>query len=261
MRKLGLKLWSTNKQYIKEAIRLHENSCYDYIELFAVPNSYNEVISLWKQLTIPYVIHAPHYSCGLNLAKKEAFKNNMQMAADALRFADDLGANIIIFHPGIDGDIKQTVHQLHQIKDSRIVVENKPYYALNKLICNGYSPEDIKFVMDNTGVGFCFDIGHAIYSANAQQIDQIAYLKKFNGLNPKLYHLCDGNWCGVYDEHKHFGAGSFNFEKILPLLPVECLMSIETEKSYGDSLKDFEGDVWLLKRLLMGIKDYELENY
>jgi deoxyribonuclease IV len=250
VQKFGLKLWSTNKQYIQEAIRLYKNGWYDYIELFAVPNSYSEYINLWKQLTIPYLIHAPHFSCGLNLAKKEAFKSNMQMAADALRFADDLGANVIIFHPGIDGDINETVHQLHQIKDSRIVVENKPYYALNNLICNGYSPEEIKFVMDNTGVGFCFDIGHAIYSANAQKIDPVEYLKRFNGLGPKLYHVCDGDWNGVYDEHKHFGDGSFNFEKIVPLFSAECLMSLETEKSHVDSLKDFEGDVVYVRSLL-----------
>jgi deoxyribonuclease IV len=247
MRKLGLKLWSTNENYVNEAIRLYEEKFYDYIELFAVPDSYNEFIGLWKSLKIPYVLHAPHFSCGLNFAKRDALKNNLRLVDETLKFADALSVQIIIFHPGVEGDIKETAFQIKQVKDSRIVLENKPYYAINgDLICNGHSPEEIEYVMQETGVGFCFDIGHAICSANAKKIEPFEYLKKFNTLNPKLYHLFDGDWNGVWDEHRHFGAGSYNFDKILGLIPKTCLITLETKKDFSDSLKDFEKDIEFL---------------
>src|SRR3989339_2001938 len=117
MYKLGLKLWSTNKNYIEEAKRLYNEKVFDYIELFAVPNSYDKFICLWKELDIPYIIHAPHYSVGMNLAKKECFKKNLEHAKETFKFANDLNAKFIIFHPGIDGDVKETVIQLNKIKE------------------------------------------------------------------------------------------------------------------------------------------------
>ncbi len=250
MYKLGLKLWSTNKNYIKPALELYEKKIYDYIELFVVPNSYDEYIRIWKNAEIPFIIHAPHSSVGLNLAKKNMFTENMRLASQAQRFADDLNAKFIIFHPGIDGDIKETVSQLNQINDSRILIENKPYYTIDKkLVCNGYSPEDIKFVIDNVGIGFCFDIGHAIYSANAQGIDWYSYLKQFNNLKPKMYHLTDGNINGVIDEHEHLGVGSFDLERTIDLFSKNSYITIETKKSNNSSLNDFEKDIKFLFNL------------
>ncbi len=254
MYKIGLKLWSTNKNYIQPAIELYEKKVYDYIELFVVPDSYDEYISLWKKLDIPFIIHAPHSFVGLNMAKKEMLSENLRLAKQAQRFADDLNAKFIIFHPGIDGDIKQTVYQLNRVDDPRILIENKPYYTIDKkLVCNGYSPEDIEFVIKNTGVdntsaGFCFDIGHAIYSANAQGIDWYNYLLRFKKLKPKIYHLTDGDISGVVDQHEHLGVGSFDFKKIVDLFQKDSYITVETKKDYKYSLNDFEKDVLFLKK-------------
>ena len=251
MYKFGLKLWSINKNYVDEAIRLYENGFYDYIELFAVPGSYQDFIGIWKKLNIPYVIHAAHSAKGLNLAKKEMFSENVVLANEAKKFADELDAEIIIFHPGVDGQIEETVSQLNKIYDSRIVVENKPYYGIyDNLICNGSLPEEIEFVLKNTGVGFCLDIGHAIYSANAKKIDKINILRKFLKLNPKIFHISDGDWNGTYDDHKHLGEGSFDYKKIFSILSDQVIMSIETEKNFENSLRDFEKDINFLRKMI-----------
>ena len=76
MFKIGLKLWSTNKNYVDEARRLYDAGVFDYIELFSVPDSYSEFINTWKSLDIPYVIHGPHYTTGLNFADKKCFEKN-----------------------------------------------------------------------------------------------------------------------------------------------------------------------------------------
>lgn len=248
MYKFGLKLWSTNTNYINEAVKLYEKKVYDYIELFAVPNSFEKYETLWKNLDIPFLIHAPHTYAGLNLAKKEFLQTNMKLAQQAIEYADTLSSDIIIFHPGIDGNLQETVRQINMINEPRIVIENKPYHTIDdNRICNGYSPDQIKEILCATNCKFCFDLGHAIYAANAQSIDGFTYLKKFMQLSPYMYHISDGSHKGIRDEHKNIGSGTFNLKKIISILPPKSIISIETKKNYLDSLKDFEQDVQSLK--------------
>lgn len=250
MRQFGLKLWSTNKNYIEEAQKLYKSGMFQYIELYAVPDSYDDTIKLWSKLNIPYVIHAPHFLGGLNLAKKENKGMNFKLAEETIRFADKLRAGIIIFHPGVDGDINETVSQLNEIKDNRVIIENKPYFTIDRvLICNGNSPEDIKFITDNTGLGFCLDAGHAVYSANTRKIAAMDYLKEFVKLKPRIYHFSDGDYNGIYDRHDHFGKGSFPLKRILNILPADCKITIESAKGSEHNLDDFAEDAEFLRNL------------
>jgi len=240
---IGLKLWSINDYYIEDAQRLYQNGLYQYIELYSVPNSYSQFIECWAHLNIPYIIHAPHSNSGLNLSKYTYCEQNLAYAKEAFAFADRLHAPIVIFHPGIDGDISETVRQLKEISDSRIVIENKPYYTMDaKMICNGYSPEQIAYVMKETGVGFCLDIGHAIFVANALKTKPIEFLDRFLELKPTMYHLSDGDFTGVTDQHLHYGQGTFPITQILKHLPKPFQLTIETNKDYRDRLCDFEED-------------------
>ncbi|MFC1894512.1 sugar phosphate isomerase/epimerase family protein [Candidatus Dependentiae bacterium] len=251
MKKIGLKLWSTNKYYSQDIIKFYDQGLFDYIELFAYPASYKDTISLWKSFDIPYIIHGAHSNFGFNLSKKDCSKTNIKLADEAKRFADKLNAEIIIFHPGIDGDIKETVKQFNKIKDERVIVENKPYYTIDKkLVCNGNSPEEIDFVLKNTGIGFCLDFGHAICSANAQNKDWFSYLKEFLEFNPKMFHLSDGDITGVIDQHRHLGDGSFDYKRIFSVLQENFIMSIETEKKHQDSLRDFKEDIRFLSKII-----------
>ena len=248
--KFGLKLWSTNNNYIEEAIKLYKNSTYDYIELYVIPDSYENYIKVWQELNIPFIIHAPHFRDGLNLAEKNKFYKNMELAHEAQHFADKLNANWIIFHPGIDGNIKETASQLKYINDSRILIENKPYYALdNGLICNGTTPEEIEFLIKEVQIGFCLDIGHAICSANAHNIDSSHYIKNFISLKPTMYHLTDGDIQGIYDKHLHIGEGSFDMKFTLSFIQNGSMLTIETLKSSMKNLNDFVGDIRNLKNI------------
>lgn len=243
MHKLGLKLWSINENYIGEAVRLFEENIYQYIELFVVPDSYDNYSDLWADLNIPYVIHAPHFDKGMNLAKKENLAKNMLLAEETLRFADRLKVDTIIYHPGIGGCIEETVRQLFKIYDSRIVVENKPYYGHNDVVCVGSSPAEIDYVITNINVGFCLDIGHAICYANSKGLNPVRCLEEFIQLEPIMYHLSDGLYTGVYDNHKHLGRGDYNIKEILSLLPDDCVITIETDKDLVNNLSDFEEDI------------------
>lgn len=240
----GLKLWSTNTQYLEEAVLLYNKNIYSYIEIFVVPGSYSDYCKYWKNLSIPYVVHAPHFTQGLNFANAEKFSYNKKLAFEAFKFADELKSNKIIFHPGVNGDIKETVSQIKKIFDERIIIENKPYWGANKKdICVGNSVEEIKFVLNSLNVEFCLDISHAICSANAKNEKPLEFIKKFIKLKPKIYHLCDGDYNSVIDMHKHLKDGSFPLKEIKKLIPQDSQITIETDKNFDNSLNDFIEDV------------------
>ncbi len=253
MIQIGLKLWSTNKNYVAEAVRLYEKGVYQYIELTAVPGSFVEYAQIWAQvkdlLKVPFVIHAPHFAQKMNLADSNCFENNKILVHETLQLADLVDATFVIFHPGIGGKTEETVRQLKLFFDSRMVIENKPYIVPGGLVCNGYAPEEIDFIMQETGIGFCFDAGHAICAANAQKIDQIAYIKKFLALKPRMFHLTDGDWQGMYDQHDHLGHASFKLKDIVALYPSDGMLTLETVHDFQDSLRDFERDVAYVRML------------
>ena len=248
----GLKLWSINDNYIPDAVRLFRNGACQYIELFIVPDSYDRWIDQWKRFLdeegVHFIIHAAHFRGGMNLAKKENEAKNMVLIKEAQQFAGHLNADKIIVHPGIVGEISETARQLKKINDKRILVENKPYRALDDgLLCNGSTPEEISFVMREAGVGFCMDIGHAICAANGHGVEPEAFLSKFVSLVPCIYHISDGDKNSVYDSHKHIGEGNFDLRLLLSMIPPGSMITIETEKDTKDNLNDYRNDVSLLR--------------
>lgn len=63
---LGLKLGSKDTQYTDDILSYYDEGVFQYIELFAISDTYRETISYWKQFKIPFGIHAPHSATGLN---------------------------------------------------------------------------------------------------------------------------------------------------------------------------------------------------
>ena len=247
--RIGLKLWSTNvNNYLRPACELFESGIYDYIELYVVPGSL-QFLSLWKKTQIPYIIHNAHFASGFNLAKKELRAKNKLIYAETLQYADNLKAEKIIFHGGIDGRIEETAEQLRAFNEARALIENKPYIALpNKMggkYCRGATLEEIKFVMDYVGCGFCLDIGHAICSANTQKRNYKSVIAEFNSLNPYMYHLSDVlDLTSPYDAHPNFGTGLLDISDLKKnLFNPRSPISIETNKNFCDNLDDFVSDV------------------
>lgn len=251
MYKLGLKLWSVNTDYYyNEAIRLYDDKVFDYIELYVVPNTI-DTITKWKQISIPFIIHCPHFAHGFNLAKAEYKATNLEIYEQVKRFADELDAKYIIFHGGIDGNINETAKQLANFNESRALIENKPFVALpNKMggkFCRGYNPTEITLVKEVAQCGFCLDFGHAICSANSQGIDIYEYCEAFLPLSPNMFHLTDNaDITSPYDSHLHLGKGQLDISKIKSMLPQNAIITLETDKDSKTDLNDFIGDtIWI----------------
>ena len=245
---IGLKLWSINKNYIDEAIKYFDLGFYQYIELYVVPESYDTYINNWKKLKIPFVLHAPHYKDNMNLANEDNLIVNLKLTEEVKKYADALRTTIIIYHPGTNGNIEETIRQLKIINDNRIVVENKPYYALIKnLICNGATPDELRIIKEQTGLGVCLDFGHAICAANAKKVNPFNFIKDFINLKPKIFHLTDGDYHSFTDKHDHFGKGDFPLLEILKLIPQHSNITNEAVKDSNDNLNDFSEDIKILK--------------
>lgn len=272
MYKRGLKLWSCNTDfYYDEAIKLYNHGVFDYIELYIVPETL-ETLLKWKQLQIPFIIHNAHFAQGFNLAKQEKAERNREIYEQTKQFADELNAKYIIFHGGIDGDIKETAIQLAMFNEPRALIENKPFVALpNRMggeFCRGYNVDEIKQVVDTAGCGFCLDFGHAICAANslfettphpnplphkgqfggAREQFVYDYCKDFLQLNPNMYHLTDlDDINSPYDSHLHLGTGQLDFNRIFDMIPQNSYVTFETIKNSKENLNDFIEDMEWLK--------------
>ena len=284
MYKIGLKLWSINTDYYyDEAIRLYNNGVFDYIELYVVPDTL-DTLQKWKKLRtlapcgrgqgareqetphpnllpqgarehgIPFIIHCPHFAHGFNLAKKEKKESNKKIFKQVQRFADELNAEYIIVHGGIDGNIEETAKQFAALNDSRALIENKPYIALpNRMggnFCRGYNTEEIKKVIDTANCGFCLDFGHAICAANSLKQEIYSYVEEFIKLKPNMFHLTDiDDITSEYDSHPHIGTGQLDVKRILNLIPEGKNITIETIKNSKENLNDFIEDYKNIKTL------------
>jgi endonuclease IV len=252
---IGLKLWSVNVgPYYEEAQRLYENNMFDYVELYVIPGTLS-TLSKWKNLKIPFTIHCPHSAHGFNLSDHNKKENNFAIYKEVKTFADHLNTDYIIFHGGNRGNVEETANQLAQFRDSRALIENKPYFTLPgsdkvKKRCMGATPEEIQIIREMTGCGFCLDFGHAICSANAQKKEPYAYMEEFMELRPLMYHLagCE-DMTSTVDTHLHLSSGNQNPQWFKRFLPMTAKVTLETEKNSKDTLNDFIGDVQWIRSL------------
>lgn len=252
MLNLGLKIGSNDTRYTDEILHYYEQGVFQYIELFTLANSFENTISYWKQFNIPFGIHAPHSAAGLNLANFSARAANQKKIFEAVKFADSLNAKYIIFHSGVNGKSEEVVQQLYPFADERFLIENKPIRGLDGSTCVGCIYSDLKYIIDSIGkgAGFCLDFGHAICAANTLKKEPIRFINELAALNPRIYHLTDGNYNSEFDSHLHYGEGSFPLKALLMFVPDGGMVTNEAKRSNLSCLEEFETDCSFIKHLL-----------
>lgn len=248
---IGLKLYSTDAALISSAQKLKKQNVFDFIELYVVPNSYKNNIDNWKHFDVPFIIHAPHTTHGVNLANPELLKSNMEVYQEVKDFSDALHSKYIVVHGGSDGTLGEVIHQLGMIEDDRIRLENKPLKGLNGETCRGCSPEEFRQI-DEHGVlkGIVLDFGHAIYYSAACGLDYRSVIREFMEYSPSVYHLSDGIYSSHTDKHLNIGKGEFNIKELISFLPHDAMLSMETPRYVKASLEEFAEDVRLLREVL-----------
>lgn len=251
MYKLGLKLYSTNTgAYFEEAERLYKEGYCDYVEIYVVPDSL-DTLAKWETLEIPFTIHAPHFGHGFNLAFPENMKYNLELYHQAKYFADRLNADYIIFHGGNRGTIESTASQLASFDESRAIIENLPFHTIKgDKRYFGATPDEINFIKESAICDFCFDIGHAVCSANSQGFDPYSYIESFVELDPVMFHISGiKDISSPVDSHLSLPSGQLDPKRIRSILPTRAKVSLETTKKSENNLNDFEKDVIWMRSL------------
>lgn len=241
---LGLKLGSKDIQYTDEILEYYGQGVFQYIELFTLSGTLDDTISYWKQFDIPFGIHAPHSAAGLNLACVANRELNKNKIAEAVKFADALKAKYIIFHSGTNGMPNEVVTQLTPFVDERFVIENKPIRGLDGSTCVGSIYGDLKLIIDGigNGCGFCLDFGHAICAARTLKREPFAFIKELIKLNPRVYHLTDGDYTSELDSHLHYGQGSFPLKELFSLVPDGGMVTNEAKRVNIEDLLEVKKD-------------------
>ncbi len=218
MRKFGFKLYSTNlydaPKLIKECAEFASSVSDSFIELMVVPSStIADLRKIKEQMSdIEVRIHAPHDSMGFDPGNKELEQRNQSLVALAQTAADLFNSKTIVVHAGLGHGqlyIDETVRQFKLFNDARIVVENLPHLDYGTVPMHGCTPEDISYIMQESGCGFCLDFSHAICAAYTLNVNIDEHLKKFFNLNPTVYHMCDGDVTQANDLHLHFREGNY----------------------------------------------------
>lgn len=256
--KFGLKLYSTDVALISDARELKAKNFFDFVELYVIPGSYGNTIENWKDLGVPYVIHAPHSYHGINFAQANKWETNCKNFKEAQKFADTFGSDIIIVHGGNNGSINETVRQLNLLNEMRLVLENKPRMGIADELCVGWSLTEFRQAIDSGVVhGTALDFGHATCAAASMRVDVMEVVRGFVEFNPKIYHLADGDVLSEKDMHLNLGKGNFNLAEFIAVIPPDAYLTIETPRKPSNGLKDFVEDVLFLKRISIQEKVYE----
>lgn len=261
MKNFGLKLWSKdcacNIELVSEAEKALKEGVFDFLELFPLPDSYNDTKDIIKSRFngVNTVIHAPHNGQGLNTADKNEFENNCFRIKSSQQFADLLNSDIIILHPGtFHGEeyLAESIRQFKAFNDSRITVENMPAYCNDALVdLHGCRPIEIKRFIDELGIQFCFDFSHATCAANYFKTDLYEFLADFAKLKPAMYHLCDGNISGTDDEHLHFGKGDYDLKRLVKEFTSDnALITMETGHGAPVNISPWLNDINYIRNLL-----------
>lgn len=255
--KIGLKLFSNNLSSIKKAQEYYSKNLFDYLELMAIPGTYSETIEYWKKLKLPYVIHAPHGKYRFNLSLPDLSKQNKILFQETQKYADDLDSDMIIVHPGLIGKIDETARQIEKLREARVVIENNPFISLFQTKCVGSSPDEMRYIINETGAKFCLDIAHAVKSAYVNGIEYKEYIRRYVKLHPKIVHICDCKISGCFDEHRNLGRGELDIKEILT--PIVNKMSgihltLEVPEKNYKQLKAFKKDRMYIETLLQMIK-------
>lgn len=241
---IGLKLFSTDNSLIPSAKFLQTKNLFDYIELYAVPGSYSDTISAWKGFNTHFVIHAPHSGHGINFAQADKWGTNEINFNETRRFADTLGAGIIIVHGGNNGTCDEMLRQIKLLDEDRIALENKPRMGIHDETCIGWSPDEFRQTIDSMVIKqTVLDFGHAINAANSLNTDAADLINEFMAFDPKVFHLSDGDSASEKDMHYNLGKGDFKIAELLSVIPKGAFLTIETPRDTLTGLNDFVADV------------------
>lgn len=245
--KLAIKIWSRNINLVEEINKAYKEGLIAFIEVYAVPGTYDSSIKALKLLKPKVVIHNPHSGSGFNIADSRLLNRNINTFKEVKKFADTLNADHIIVHAGEHGKIKDALLCLKRLNDDRIIIENMPKITLENLNCIGYDKDTLEPFLD-IAKGMCLDFSHACKAACAMKRSYKELIEGLMQLNPIMFHLSDGFDNNPKDEHMNIGEGNLDIKYFLSIAGEKAL-TLETLRANNQSLKEDINNIYRLINL------------
>jgi deoxyribonuclease-4 len=236
--RFGLKIWSRDTDLLEQAADFIRSGIFHYLELTPIPGT---DIRTYLDCRIPYIIHVPNESFGVNIADPGKGKRNREMIGTALEWAGRLNAGFTILHPGY-GSPRDARAFLDAIPDQGILIENMPGTGLSGEPMVGATVEEMNYLMAGR-FGFCLDLNHAIKAAVSLATDYRPLIREFISLKPSVFHIADGMLTNEKDEHLPIGEGEYDIAFLKRCIEEYggALVTLETPRPHG-SLKDDLGN-------------------
>lgn len=185
-----------------------------------LPDFRTDARDLLSTTDIALSLHAPLSDINIGAIHRGVRKASVEAIKATISTAQFLDIDLVTMHPGhlsptslfaqdrarsIIIDSTEEIAHFAGDHDVTVAVENMPPFKFTIMT----TPEELQAVFDETGLGFCLDIGHANTAGN---------LEGFLAMAPDMrnVHIHDNK--GQGDPHLPIGDGDIDFKRFLPRL-------------------------------------------
>ncbi|EJG06456.1 Xylose isomerase domain-containing protein TIM barrel [Methanofollis liminatans DSM 4140] len=174
-----------------------------------------------------YTVHAPTTDLNIALEHERMRRASIQVVEDLVGVCDRIGASVLVVHPGVCMDphlmtaseraLRRSLDDLSRLQEAcavTIAIENMGSWP-----CCHFRDTSLLPVLDDLGLGFVLDIGHAHLNGNLE-----AFLRAGS---PVHLHLHDNG--GALDEHAACGTGTIDFSAVLDSVSPRTTAVIEVQ--------------------------------
>lgn len=200
-----------------------------HVEIMADgPHEILSDLSFCKEYPLQYSVHAPTSECNIASVNERMRTASVALLGDVLDSCDRIGAAHLVIHPGYSpyeqlkerslASLSRSLDDLAAMQDEygiRVCVENMGAWECCHFRTPAFIPE-----LASRGLGMTLDCGHARLNGNLE-----AFLATGGFCH---VHLHDN--CGTVDDHAACGSGAIDFPALVPRLPKDATLVIETRE-------------------------------
>jgi len=176
-----------------------------------------EFLSLAPSYDLEFSVHAPLSDVNIGAINPRMRGAALNEVLESLEMAHRMGIDLMTVHPGFlsplaildrEAAVKATKDSLQAIdtraKDLgvRVALENMPEMPASM----AKAPEELLLFMEGTGMGMCFDIGHA---------NTVGNISDFISIKDRFINMHVHDNVGDRDRHMVIGDGNIDFRKWL----------------------------------------------
>jgi len=227
MRQVGVSTYCLMDRPLRDALELLSQETVLIEVLSDSLHSLFEYADVCTSFDLRYTVHAPTTDLNIAIENERMRLASIRVIEDLADACDRIGASVLVVHPGVCMDphlmaaseraLYRSLKDLSRIQTGcavTLAVENMGSWP-----CCHFRDPGLLPVLDDLGLGFVLDVGHAHLNGNLE-----AFLRAGS---PVHLHLHDNH--GALDEHAACGTGAIDFSAVLASVPSRATAVIEVQ--------------------------------